>query len=94
MVFLPRGNDGVGVVGAFAIEAPPEQPLLLIKGTDTTDSIRAKTAGHRRIVVVPLMQDDDSRIASTSMLAAFADPAWREVGRHDRVLVFERNGPR
>ena len=32
VVLLPRGNDGVGIVGAFAIEAPPALPLLLISG--------------------------------------------------------------
>ena len=30
LVLLPRGNDGVGIVGAFAIESPPAQRLLVV----------------------------------------------------------------
>jgi len=29
-VLLPHGNDGVGIVGAFAVEAPPTMRLLVI----------------------------------------------------------------
>ena len=30
VVLVPRGNDGVGIVGAFAIEAPPRLRLLVL----------------------------------------------------------------
>ena len=30
VVLVPRGNDGVGIVGAFAIEAPPGLHMLVI----------------------------------------------------------------
>ncbi len=34
IVLLPRGNDGVGIAGAFGIEAPPALPLLLVRPGD------------------------------------------------------------
>ena len=30
VVLLPHGNDGVGIVGAFAVEAPPALRLLVV----------------------------------------------------------------
>ena len=45
IVLLPRGNDGVGIVGAFSIEAPPALPLLLIRARD---SAGADPFPHRR----------------------------------------------
>jgi hypothetical protein len=41
IVLLPRGNDGVGLVGAFGIEAPASLPLLLVRPGE-------RVARHRR----------------------------------------------
>jgi hypothetical protein len=100
VVLLPRGNDGVGVVGAFAIEAPPALPLLLIPAGATPEQIRARLGSWNRVVLVLIEQDDASRAASAAMRRALADPAWREVAGAARgevahrgnVAVYERVG--
>ena len=90
IVLLPRGNDGVGVVGAFAIEAPPALPLLLIRAADTPERIRARIASRHRVVIALIEQDAASRAASAAMRRALADPGWREVARGPNVAVYER----
>ena len=92
LVLLPRGNDGVGVVGAFAIEAPPGLPLLLVAATATPASIEARLSGHRRVVLALLEQDEASRAASAAMRRAFDGPRWREVARRPNLAVYERIG--
>ena len=92
IVLLPRGNDGVGVVGAFAIESPPDPRLLLIRPGETPSAIRARAAPHRRVVLALLEQDDASRAAATAMRQAFDDPGWREVARRPHLAVYERIG--
>ena len=42
VVLLPRGNDGVGIVGAFAVEAPPTLRLLVIGRDVSLAQIRAR----------------------------------------------------
>jgi hypothetical protein len=93
IVLLPRGNDGVGVVGGFAIEAPPALPLLVIPASDTPDRIRARIGAARRVVLVLLEQDDASRVTSQTMREAMATPDWREVARGPNVAVYERIEP-
>ena len=92
IVLLPKGNDGVGVPGAFAIEAPPSLPILLIRGGETPDQIRARLTPWRRVVLAPLEQDDASQAASRAMRAAIATPEWREVAHRGLVAVYERTG--
>jgi hypothetical protein len=92
VVLLPRGNDGVGVVGAFAIEAPPALPLLLIPAGATPEQIRARLGGWRRVVLALLEQDEASRVASDAMRAAMATGSWGVVARGPNVAVYERVG--
>jgi hypothetical protein len=91
VVLLPRGNDGVGIVGAFAIEAPPALSLLLIRGNETPDGIRLRLTAYRRVVLALVEQDDSSRAASEAMRRALTGPDWREVARRSNVAVYERN---
>ena len=70
VVALPRGNDGVGVVGAFAIEAPPDLLLLVIAAGETPEGIRLRLHGHRRVVLALMEQDDASRAAVAALRAA------------------------
>ena len=42
VVLLPHGNDGVGIVGAFAIEAPPTLRLLVVGKDASAAQIRAR----------------------------------------------------
>jgi 4-amino-4-deoxy-L-arabinose transferase-like glycosyltransferase len=90
IVLLPRGNDGVGVVGAFAIESPPALPLLLIPAGATPEQIRTRIGPWHRVVLALLEQDDSSRAASEAMRRALISPDWREVARGPNVAVYER----
>jgi hypothetical protein len=92
IVLLPRGNDGVGVVGGFAIEASPALPLLLIPGDDTPARILSRIGTTRRVVLALMEQDDASLQASQTMRQAMATPDWREVARGSHIAVYERVG--
>lgn len=77
LVLLPRGNDGVGIVGAFGIEAPPATPLTLIGGDDTPTQLRERLAGHARVGLAILPQDDASRRSLDMARAVLSDECWR-----------------
>lgn len=94
VVLLPRGNDGVGVVGAFAIESPPALPLLLVRADDTPERILARIGPWHRVVLALLDQDASSHAASEAMRLALTAPGWREVARGSNVAVYERVGGR
>ena len=49
VVLLPHGNDGVGIVGAFAVEAPPALRLLVIGRDASPAQIRARASGYPRV---------------------------------------------
>jgi hypothetical protein len=89
VVLLPRGNDGVGIVGAFAIEAPPTLRLLIVGRDQTAGEIRARAGGFRRVVLALLGQDDDSRVTLPIMRQAFTDPCWHVVRAGTDILAFE-----
>jgi hypothetical protein len=92
VVLLPRGNDGVGVVGAFAIEAPPALPLLLIPALASPEQIRARIRPWHRVVLALLEQDAASRAASAAMRSALQVPGWREVAHEANIAVYVRVG--
>jgi hypothetical protein len=89
IVLLPRGNDGVGIVGAFAIEAPPALPILLIR---PTDPIANRIRPYRRVVLALLPQDRDSTATILKLHAALSTPDWRRVATGADVEVYERTG--
>jgi hypothetical protein len=89
VVLVPRGNDGVGVVGAFAIEAPPALPILLLRPSDPiADRIRE----YRRVVLADLPQDRDSIATIEAMRAVLSKPDWRRVAVGSDVTVYQRIG--
>jgi Dolichyl-phosphate-mannose-protein mannosyltransferase len=90
VVLLPHGNDGVGIVGAFAIEAPPTLRLLVVGKDASAAQIRARVDRFARVVLALVGQDADSRATLPVMRKAFADPCWRQVGEGFDVLAFER----
>ena len=90
VVLLPRGNDGVGIVGAFAIEARPALRLMVVGRDATATAIRARAGPFPRVVLALLGQDADSRATLTVMRAAFADPCWRKAGEGFDALAYER----
>ncbi len=88
IVLVPRGNDGVGIVGAFAIEAPASLPLLLVR---SNQPIETAIAPYRRVVLAMLAQDRESVAAIATMRATFAQPGWRLIAAGSDVEVFERS---
>ena len=90
VVLLPEGNDGVGIVGAFAAESLPGLPLLVIGRDAAPTEIRAQAAGYRRVVLAVMEQDSASRATLPAMRQAFADPCWREVAGSSQVIAFDR----
>lgn len=90
VVLLPRGNDGVGIVGAFANEAPRNLNLVIVARGESTALIRARVSVYPRVVLALLGQDSDSRATLPAMRAAFDEPCWRSVGEGFNVLAFQR----
>jgi 4-amino-4-deoxy-L-arabinose transferase-like glycosyltransferase len=91
LVLIPRGNDGVGIIGAFASETPPETKLLVVDRDEPPDHIRQRAAGARRVVLALLAQDDASRDTAHALLAAFGSrPCWRRIGVGFNVLAYAR----
>jgi 4-amino-4-deoxy-L-arabinose transferase-like glycosyltransferase len=91
LVLIPRGNDGVGIVGAFANETPPETRLLVVDRDERPDHIRQRATSARRIVLALLTQDDASRDTAHALLAAFdSRPCWRRIGVGFNVLAYAR----
>ena len=90
VVMLPQGNDGVGIVGAFAIEASPTLRLLVVGKDASPAQIRARADRFPRVALALLGQDAASRATLPIMRQAFADPCWREAGQGFNVLAFAR----
>jgi uncharacterized membrane protein len=93
VVLLPRGNDGVGIIGAFATEAPAAMRLLVIDRDASPEAIRERTAGFSRVLLALLGQDEASRSTVPLLRRAFADRCWRNAGAGFNVLAFERICP-
>jgi hypothetical protein len=89
-VLLPFGNDGVGIVGAFAREAPPALPLLVIRRDTTPRAIRARLASYHRVTLARLEQDTDSRATVEQLTAFFHNGCWRRVADRSNVTSYER----
>ena len=90
VVLLPHGNDGVGIVGAFADEAPPGLRMLLVAGDEPASRIRHRTAAFPHVALALVAQDDSSRAAVAAMRDAFTAPCWREMARQGDLVVFEQ----
>jgi hypothetical protein len=84
-VLLPRGNDGVGLVGAFGIEAPAAMQLRLVRPGETV------AVPGRRVALVLLGRDRDSTAALPALREAVAGPGWRRVAGGSGVEAYERN---
>ena len=87
VVLLPRGNDGVGIVGAFGIEAPADLKLLLISPDDPIDD---RIAPYRRVALAVLAQDRDSIASIAALHRALGLPNWRLVANGFNLEVYQR----
>ena len=90
IVLLPRGNDGVGIVGAFGIEAPPQLRLLVIRRDESPADIRQRIGNVSRVVLALIAQDAASRATLPIMREALTDPCWRVVSNGFNVRAFDR----
>ncbi len=91
LVLLPRGNDGVGVVGAFVNEAPGALRMALVGPTDTATTLPTHISGASRVVLGLIGVDASSRASVETMRAAFLDqPCWRLAGVGFNVLAYDR----
>ena len=84
VVLVPYGNDGVGIIGAFAIASPPDLRLIAIHADTPPPS------GVRRLVLARMAQDDTSRAAIATMTAALSGPCWRAAAEGFNVTAYER----
>ena len=89
-ILIPRGNDGVGIVGAFATGLPPDARLLIIGPDLSAADIRNRTEPFHRVTLALLEQDADSRTAVLALRAAFAHPGWRVAAIGSNVIAYER----
>jgi Dolichyl-phosphate-mannose-protein mannosyltransferase len=87
VVLVPAGNDGVGIVGAFGIEAPPALPILLIR---PGDPISDRVAPYHRVGLALLAEDRDSTAAIAAARDIFTQPNWRRVEIGSNLEVYER----
>ena len=90
LVVLPRGNDGVGIVGAFALEAPPELRIRLVDPTDTPAQLLQHVGTEGHVVLALMEQDAASRTAAATMRTAFGSPCWRRIAEAFNLLAVER----
>lgn len=89
IVLVPRGNDGVGIVGAFGIEAPPELRLLVIDRDDSPHDILARVGASRRVALALLAQDTSSRATLITIRKTFATSCWRLAAQGFNVVAYD-----
>jgi len=93
LVLLPRGNDGVGVVGPFLAESPDWLQVLLVGRETPISRIVSTATAYPRVVLALVGADADSRAVLPAMRAAFADACWRPAGAGFDVVAFDRICP-
>jgi hypothetical protein len=80
LLLVPEGNDGVGIVGAVLAEAPPGQPILVLR-VGQAESLPAQAAPYARLVLLGITDRDGATQAEAARAALAADPAWAEQPR-------------
>jgi 4-amino-4-deoxy-L-arabinose transferase-like glycosyltransferase len=91
VVLLPHGNDGVGIVAAFASEAPDWLPMLVVGRDEPASRTRIRAGAYRRVVLALLGQDEESRATVKSLQVAFAhQPCWRWAASGFNVVAYDR----
>lgn len=95
LLLVPRGNDGVGLVGAVLAEAPRDQPILPLDGRNGV----AATASHYPRLVLLGIADRDGAVQLAAAREALrragwvvAGTPWRDARRGFDVTVLRRPG--
>ncbi len=87
VVLLPRGNDGVGLVGAFIGNAPDNLRVLLVD-RDTKATALHGTAPRAALAL--LDRDAESHATIAALLAGFADdPCWHALPGGFSLTVYQ-----
>ena len=87
VALVPRGNDGVGIVGAFGIEAPAGLKMLVL---GPSDPIVERVGEHHRVALALMAQDRDSTAMIAAARIALAGQGWRRVAIGSTLEVYER----
>lgn len=80
LLLVPAGNDGVGIVGAVLAEAPPDQPILVLRLAEA-ERLPAVAAPYARLVLLGITDRDGAAQAEAAAAALAADPRWVEAAR-------------
>lgn len=90
LLLLPRGNDGVGIVGSVLLSAPPSMRLHLVTPAADPTTLRA-IAGRYPIIVLALLElDEQSRATAALLRETFArQQCWRELPRQTNLRAYE-----
>jgi hypothetical protein len=87
VVLLPRGNDGVGLVGAFLSAAPDDLRVMLVDRDTKATTLHGIGSN---LALALLDRDADSHAAIAALLAGFAiDPCWRALPGGFNLTVFQ-----
>ena len=87
VVLLPRGNDGVGIVGAFVTAANDDLRILLVDPTTRATALHAVAS---RVMLARLDRDVTSGATIEALRASFAaDPCWRALPGGSNLIVFQ-----
>jgi hypothetical protein len=92
LVLLPRGNDGVGLVAAFATAAPNGLRIALLEPGTAIAVLRRAALSGGRVVVVLLAVDRDSRSVSGAIRAATAAECRHPAGPSGAELLIVSPG--
>ena len=79
VLLVPFGNDGVGIVGSVLREAPPGQPVLVLRDDDAAAAPR-RAADFDRAVLLGIADRDGIRQVKMAAQALRADLAWEDRG--------------
>ncbi|MBV8095562.1 MAG: glycosyltransferase family 39 protein [Acetobacteraceae bacterium] len=91
LVLLPRGNDGVGVAGAFIAQSPPSLRILIVDKALSAAQLLAQTRAERRVVIALLGLDAESRATLPVVGGAFAtDQCWRWAEATRNIIAYDR----
>jgi hypothetical protein len=94
---VPRGNDGVGIVGAVLAEAPSDQPILLLDGGA---DLPRHAAPYARLVLLGITDRDGAVQVAAARDALeragwmIAETPWRDARRGFAASILVRRPPR
>ena len=92
LVLVPYGNDGVGVLAAFVREAPASMRLLTVARDTDPAALRRRVGDARRVILVELGLDGDSKATLPLMLRAFSGvPCWTQGPADFDTITFDRS---